>query len=94
MTSHTLQEVSLILNKYRACVYSLVVLLTDWQCLLTFAMKSSTCIEGGRLVFCLRSLNISLLGPCIILWWIASGGKETRDRDGEEGEKGGEEGEE
>lgn len=29
------------------------------------AMKSSTCIDGGRLVFCLRALNISLPRPDI-----------------------------
>ena len=28
---------------------------------LTFAMKSSTCMEGGRLVFCFLVLNRSLL---------------------------------
>lgn len=34
-------------------------------------MKSSTCIDGGRLVFCFLSLNKSLLGPFSMRCWIA-----------------------
>ena len=48
------------------------------------AMKSSTCMEGGRLVFCFLSLNMSLRGACNIRCCMAV--HETEGGGGEEEE--------
>lgn len=33
----------------------------SWVLAFSMAMKSSTCMEGGRLVFCLRDRNMSFM---------------------------------
>ena len=50
-------------------------------------MKSSTCVDGGLLVFCLRARNMSLPRPDTWRSRIAEGWREEGGREGErEGE--------